>query len=198
MKPHLLTKQQFHQAAGVFCRAFFDYPQMVCYFPNDMMRTKYLEWYLGCVIKYAMLYGDVHTNPDVSGFVCWLHPEKTDLSYWGALVSGFLLAPFRWGFKNYKRVFECEDYTSNVHKRLMDRPHYYVWGAAVEPTHHGKGIGTQLMQPGIERADQQGVPIYLETHDPKNIRFYEKLGFRLIQEDRVPKHNLPFWCFTRP
>lgn len=197
MEPVLLTRAQRKKAASVFYRSFASYPQMVHYFPDARLRERYLEWYLGCVIDYGLRYGQVHTNADVSGFACWLPPERTAPYMWGYIRSGFLLAPIRFGIKQYQTVIECEDYTGSIHKKLMPVSHYYVWGVGVDPARQGQGIGTTLMQTGLEMARAKNLPVYLETHDANNIRFYEKLGFQMICEDKVPEHNLPFWCFSR-
>jgi hypothetical protein len=53
------------------------------------------------------------------------------------------------------------------------------------------------MEPGLARADQQGLPCYLETHDEKNIPYYQKRGFELVRAEHVPGVGLPFWCFVR-
>jgi len=34
-----------------------------------------------------------------------------------------------------------------------------------------------LMQPGLERADAQHLPCYLETHSDKNASFYTRCAF---------------------
>ena len=79
----------------------------------------------------------------------------------------------------------------------MPCPHWYLWGLAVDPDCQGQGIGSWLMKPGVKRAAQQGLPIYLETHDEKNVPFYQKRGFNLVRSERVPSANLPFWCMVR-
>lgn len=190
-----MGRAQLKQAANVFFKAFYNYPQMVYYFPDEVLRQRYLEWYFSCVLDYALRYGEVHLNPDVTAFAAWIPPERTSASMWGYIRSGFLLAPIRFGIKKYMRVVDCEDYTGKIHKELMPGPHYYVWGLGVDPLYQGRGIGTALLQPGLATARAKSLPVYLETHDPKNIRFYEKLGFEMIREDSVPQHNLPFWCF---
>ncbi len=63
---------------------------------------------------------------------------------------------------------------------MRNRPHYYLWGLAVDPNHQVKGIGAALMLPVLTQADAQKVPIYLETHDEKNVSYYQKHGFDLI------------------
>ena len=53
-----------------------------------------------------------------------------------------------------------------------------VVGVAKEA--QGHGLGRALLQPMIDRADAACQPCYLETTQPKNVAFYEHLGFRRI------------------
>jgi GNAT superfamily N-acetyltransferase len=39
------------------------------------------------------------------------------------------------------------------------------------------GIGARLLEPFIERADREAVPIYLESSNPRNLTFYRRYGF---------------------
>jgi len=54
-----------------------------------------------------------------------------------------------------------------------------------------------LVQPGLERADIQHVPCYLETHDETNVPFYTRRGFVLVRTGQVPGTDLRFWCLLR-
>ncbi len=49
---------------------------------------------------------------------------------------------------------------------------------------------------GLVRADQQGLPTYLETHDMQNVPFYRKRGFELVRSESVPGIGFAFWCLV--
>ena len=55
--------------------------------------------------------------------------------------------------------------------------HLQVLGAAAS----GK-VGSKLIRFGIERAEKAGVPCYLESSNVKNISFYKRHGFEVIEE----------------
>jgi predicted N-acetyltransferase YhbS len=80
---------------------------------------------------------------------------------------------------------------------MKSRLHYYLWGLAVDPSQKAKGIGAALMQPVLAKADARKMPIYLETHDEKNVQYYQKYGFDLIHTVRIPRYELPVWCMLR-
>jgi ribosomal protein S18 acetylase RimI-like enzyme len=193
-----LDPHQIKKAAAVVAAAFFDYPMFTFYFPDPERRTRYLSWYLGNVLNCAVRYGEVYTNPEIYGVIFTLPPGHTKISTWEYLQNGFLLTPFMLGFRNYRKSMECEDFVGLTQENLMkDRSHYYLWGLAVEPSCKAQGIGSALMQPVLAKADAQKMPVYLETHDEKNVRYYQKRGFDLIHTVRIPKHELPIWCMLR-
>ncbi len=67
-----------------------------------------------------------------------------------------MLTPIVLGFRNYKRSIGCENFVGATHIELMkNRPHYYLWGLAVEPAVKSQGIGSALMQPLLAQADAQ-------------------------------------------
>lgn len=62
----------------------------------------------------------------------------------------------------------------------------------VSPEHQGKGIATKLIKQGIADLVPQGYKLGLETQNPDNVPFYEKLGFKIIKHDywkREKIHN---------
>jgi GNAT superfamily N-acetyltransferase len=57
-------------------------------------------------------------------------------------------------------------------------PHEYLWFVGVVPQAQGRGIGSSLISPVLQRADRTGVPAYLEATSPRNRALYEQHGFR--------------------
>ena len=60
----------------------------------------------------------------------------------------------------------------------------------VDPEHQGKGIATELLKKSMEDLSKLGYTFGLEAQDENNVRFYEKLGFRVIRTDDFPKGNI--------
>ena len=83
------------------------------------------------------------------------------------------------------------------HHRDVPAAHWYVMVVGVAPEEQGKGIGRALLQPFIKRADTAGEPCYLETAQPENVGFYERLGFRRVVDMVEPQTGLRLWTFRR-
>jgi GNAT superfamily N-acetyltransferase len=49
------------------------------------------------------------------------------------------------------------------------------------PDHHRRGAGRMLMQKGLDKADELGIPAYLEA-SPAGIHLYKKLGYLPLKE----------------
>jgi GNAT superfamily N-acetyltransferase len=57
---------------------------------------------------------------------------------------------------------------------------------AVDPPAQGKGVGSALMQPVLERSDTEGVPCFVESSKDRNVPFYARHGFEVTGEIRIP------------
>ena len=80
---------------------------------------------------------------------------------------------------------------------LPEQPYWYLGLLAVEPAAQGRGVGSALVRTGLERADRDGVPTFLETGTQPNVAFYERLGFGVTDEILLPG-GPTHWGMTRP
>jgi len=70
-------------------------------------------------------------------------------------------------------------------RREPQRQHWHLGPIGVLPSHQGTGVGSMLMQRFCHEVDLCRAEAYLETDLDKNVRFYEKFGFRLVAEADV-------------
>ncbi len=193
-----LHPDQIKKASEVLASSFFNYPMFTFYFPNENKRKKYLPWYFSNILKTAYRFGEIYTTEDISGVLFTLPPTHNHISLSEYVQTGFLLTPLVLGLRNYKRSMECEQFVDETREKIMkNRPHYYLWGVAVDPKQMRKGIGSTLLNFIFEKATKEEKPIYLETHDKKNVPYYQKHNFNLVLSAHIPKHDLPFWCMVR-
>jgi ribosomal protein S18 acetylase RimI-like enzyme len=59
---------------------------------------------------------------------------------------------------------------------------------AVDPNFKGRSIGSKLVQRGIDRAERDGLPAYLES-TPAAVGVYKRLGFKELRTLSVVKDN---------
>jgi ribosomal protein S18 acetylase RimI-like enzyme len=77
-----------------------------------------------------------------------------------------------------------------------DRPHWYLSAIGVAPDHQGKGIGGALIRDMLGKADESGVPAFLETSNAENVPLYEHLGFQQIGQGTI-SGNTKNWAMMR-
>jgi ribosomal protein S18 acetylase RimI-like enzyme len=58
-------------------------------------------------------------------------------------------------------------------------PHWYLPWFGVDGAQQGKGLGSELMRNCLGFVDQDHLPAYLESPNPRNIPFYERHGFQV-------------------
>lgn len=73
---------------------------------------------------------------------------------------------------------------------------WYLDVIGVDPRRQGTGIGGALIHFGIERASAAGDDAFLETSVPGNVGYYERFGFRVVDEGE-PSPDAPHIWFMR-
>ncbi|KAJ7744681.1 acyl-CoA N-acyltransferase, partial [Mycena metata] len=59
---------------------------------------------------------------------------------------------------------------------------------AVDPKYQRRGIGQALLQWGLDRADAEGLEVYLESSED-GLRLYEKNGFESVAWYEFPREQ---------
>ena len=59
-------------------------------------------------------------------------------------------------------------------------PHWYLPFIGVEPLQQSRGLGATVLWPILQLCDRERLPAYLESTNPRNIAFYERLGFERV------------------
>jgi GNAT superfamily N-acetyltransferase len=88
---------------------------------------------------------------------------------------------------------------SAVYDRIAHRskplvPHYYLGVIGTDPSMHGCGMGTQLLQSfcNLSASDPLSRGVYLETANASNVAFYESAGFDVVGHGSLGSATL--WC----
>ena len=196
-QPVRLTQAQVKQAIEVMGRAFLNDPFLRYLAPDDIQRARLTPEFIGIVVKYCVLFGEVWTFPSLDGVACWLIPGKTSPSLGGMLRRGMLTMPLKFGWAGFQRFMAVVSYTETLHKQFAPEPHWYLWVLGVDPSQQGKGLGGRLLQPVLSQADGAGQPCYLETLNESNLPFYHKHGFEVASSGVVPKNSLRVWAMVR-
>lgn len=83
-----------------------------------------------------------------------------------------------------------------IAEKRPTEPHWYLSLIGTDPAHQGQGVGSALLRPILERCDAEGVPAYLESSKEKNVVFYGKHGFEVVEKLFLPA-GPPVWTMRR-
>jgi ribosomal protein S18 acetylase RimI-like enzyme len=77
-------------------------------------------------------------------------------------------------------------------------PYFYLAFVGVAPRFQGAGLGTALLENTLARVDAAGMPAFLENSNPRNVKLYERFGFRVTSEITARKDAPPLYAMLRP
>ncbi len=176
----------------VMARAFHDDPILGWLMPNARKRQARLRRFFGIELRHmALPHGHVWTTSDLTGAALVMPPGK-----WRAPLRATLLEGGAFGVR-LGRAARLGATMEWRHAREVQGPHYYVRDVGVLPEMQGRGLGSSLLGPTLERCERERLPSYLEATSERSAALYESLGFRLLSELRVA--NSPtLWLMLRP
>ena len=146
-------------------------------------------------LKHLALPGElVFCADDLSAAALWSAPGQWDLSLWRQLRVGPSFA----GVVGWRRLLPTLGAIQQVQRAHPQAPHYYLQVLGVDPCRQGRGQGAALLTPMLERADAEGVPVYLETSRPDNLGYYRRFGFAVHGELTLPAGAPHLWTMLRP
>jgi len=191
-----LRERDLPAAAAALSRAFHDDPLQMYVFPDPVERAARSPALFTPLLRYGLLFGEVLTTAGgpVAAAV-WLGPAAWEVTPQRAKAAGLDELPTVLGPAAAGRFLSVLAAIDPYHHRDVPPAHWYVMVVGVAPEAQGTGIGQALLRPMIDRADAAGQPCYLETAQPTNVAFYEKLGFDRVVDTREPQSGLRLWTF---
>lgn len=133
------------------------------------------------------------TTDGLHGGSLWFPPGTWELG----LTDQSRYLPFYLKSVGWRRIAQVLHGIQTVERFHPKEPHYYALAAGVDTQHQGKGIGTQLFTPMLERCDEERMPAYLESTNIRNNPLYERLGYKVTEEFDIPHGGPRVWMMWR-
>lgn len=179
--------------AAQLARTFFDDPVTSHIFRNPARREAGLRAYFRTQMRADYLpFGGCYTTDGYAGSAIWAPAGKPLLTGLGGILTMLPVLPYVAG--NLGTTLRLLNLVETKHPH---EPHWYLasLGTAVEL--QGKGVGTALMRPVLEHCDAEGIPCYLESSKERNLPFYRRHGFEVVEELPLPGDGPPVWTMWR-
>ena len=195
-----LDAAQLAAAAGALTRAFVADPAFTSLWPDPARRARALERLMAVPVAHALRHGDVDAlvvDGAIAGVAAWVPPGRYPLGTREQLravprMLGVAAAAPR-AFPRLGRFGASIDAAFPA-----DRP-WYLAVVGVVPEAQGRGLGTRLLRPGLDRCDDAAGDCYLETDTAAAARLYGRLGFVTLEAGAQLLPGGPtHWRMRRP
>ena len=193
-----LTKNETTHAVETLTKAFENDPLYSFLIPDEEKRNALLPHFFKFRLRYGLSYGEVYSiSQNVEGLAVWLPYNNITMTPLRILKCGGFQMSLRAGKNTMNRLSLLEEFTSNIHKRNANFPHWYLSPIAVHPLFQRKGHAGTLLTTMLKRIDEEHLPCFLETQSEYNVSLYEKYGFKIVEENKLPGTNLTHWSMLR-
>ncbi len=197
-RPVPLASHQVSEVADVLARAFYDDPFYMFVLSEDDERSRLLRWFMEGGARFSLMFGAAYTTDEgVQGSAAWLTPGNMEFTPERMAKAGLTSLIERVGAAAFGRFMSLIGYLQPLHDRDVPPDHYHLMILGVDPARQGRGVGSDLIQPILARADVERRLCYLETAKEINLTFYRKHGFEVVVEDVFPNGGPRFWTMRR-
>lgn len=192
-----LARPQLPHALATLVEAFASDPMATYFFPLASKRSSGLAHILRVALRHGLCDGVVDSVHASGGVAIWLRSECATMNLPRMIRTGLLAAALKVGFAATRRIMRFLQRMEEQRNQSIAGRHWYLLNLAVRPELQGQGLGSVLLRSGLDRAQHQGVPCFLETTNPRNVPFYQKHGFRLVHKGHPPKGGPLVWSFLK-
>jgi len=177
-------------------RAFYDDPVAMWLFPDDDVRGRRMAQVFATMTRHHHLAGGgvevACDGPGIGAAALWDPPDRWQESRRAQLAQ----------IPMFLRLFGFRSVRARGLQELMKRthpeePHWYLAAIGSDPTVRGQGFGQVLMRSRLQRCDAEYCPAYLESSKPENVPYYERFGFTVTGEIKIPGGGPTLWPMWR-
>lgn len=175
----------------VLAQAFADDPVWRWLVPDDRL------WERGASKVFA-----VSVRPKVAAETVWVTGDPGAAAVWGApgakssTIRELLALPRLASVVRGKSLAGLR-YEGAMKQARPEEPHWYLAILGTRPQDQGKGLGSSVLQPVLDRCNAEGIGAYLESSKEENIPFYRRHGFDVVEELRPVSQGPALWSMWR-
>jgi GNAT superfamily N-acetyltransferase len=187
------TRADLPRLVDALAEAFEQDPPMRWFLPDASRRGDQMRKQFALFLKTVHLRNDeTYTTDDVVGGALWVPPGCYPPPFFAQLrvLPGLI------------RIYGASMTRAAQGVKVMEsnhpsRPHFYLDSLGVEPASQGKGVGSALLKPVLDRCDRERIPAYLNAGSPRSRDLYLRHGFEVTEEFELPEDGPPLWRMWR-
>ncbi|MBF6606363.1 MAG: GNAT family N-acetyltransferase [Chloroflexi bacterium] len=166
-----VREDEQQRALDVLVLAFAADPVERWLYPEARQYLTHFPEFLAAFGGKAFTHETVWQLGEFSAVAIWLPPRvEVDGSAIVAVLTE-TVAPAK-----HEDTFSMLGQMDDAHPRF---PHWYLAWFGVDGAVQGRGLGGELMRHCLTVVDEDHLPVYLDTPNPRSISFYERYGFKV-------------------
>ncbi|MGN1194298.1 MAG: GNAT family N-acetyltransferase [Acutalibacteraceae bacterium] len=173
MEKKKLDRKTLKYYARMAAESYVDDPVHVYATKNEKLRKKFLYHFMLERFSSSSGVDYIYEDEEKRG-LCIFRDAHNDYT-----VLDFMKCP-NWVFLcvYYISTIKTLKAFSHLDTSVFEKGTYLIEPVFVGKEYQGQGIATKLIKQGISDLTAKGYKIGLETQNPDNVPFYEKLGFK--------------------
>ena len=204
LKLKSISPDLYPSSAHLVAASFFDNPAHIYLCPDAQTRIEQLTWLLGVNLKLQLNLGAesfcIADNSTVRAMGFWTKPNEVKVGLTEKIRGGLLKVPFKMGWTGFKRVLEVSAGIENHLVKTMGntQPYRYLNNMVIQEDMRGKGLGANILEKQFAaiQATEKDAIFALSTQRYWTVKFYERLGFEVLLEEKIGQGDLAFTNWT--
>jgi ribosomal protein S18 acetylase RimI-like enzyme len=179
--------------ADQLAKTFWDDPVASHLMRNPARREAGLRAYFRTQMKADYIpFGGCYTTEGYTGSAIWAPAGKPLLTGATGLLTMLPVLPYV--ARNLATTVRMLALIEGKHPH---EPHWYLASLGTAVDRQGQGVGSALMRPVLDHCDAEGLPAYLESSKERNVPFYRRHGFEVVDEVVLPGDGPSIWTMWR-
>lgn len=192
IKTRVAVPEDLPELAATLAEGFDGDPVWSWLIPERRRRAR-LTILFGALLRHSIPSGHVYTTSDRQAVAMWSPPGGWKLPLPAVLRAAVPMA--RAAGARLPRLLGRLGEIEQLHERVPP-DHWYLEFIATADAARGRGLGSALLSRALPGFDAQGLPVYLESSNARNLPFYVRHGFT-VTEERAMRAGPPQWLLWR-
>jgi predicted GNAT superfamily acetyltransferase len=170
-------------------KVIMDAPEAAHILKDIVDKQSFANAYVASQLKYWVKTGEIWVIGDNQGMLACHHSGKFKLLKTLYMLLTTVIFMMRAISKadrgTVTRNMRASAGVSNIKWRKQackGKKYYFIDLIAIDPLLKGSGAFRKLIQPVLDRAKDENIPVLLDTHDKNNVPIYEHFGFEVAHQ----------------